>query len=176
MLRAIYFIGEALAQCEETAFLGFRVFHTIISYAPKPKLDLSMAVNFAGWMLLPSICRHVSVNSSVFWVLDGASAGAAEGASSVGIIQWTITTKCRYKYWVLQEPVQAVGRNALSTFNLPLWFDVSYLSLTSKSTKPQFRQRIQVIGIFSLHQYLQKRSRACALSGKRAHDATNAHG
>jgi hypothetical protein len=46
-------------------------FHTIISYAPKPKFDLSMAVNLAGWTLLPGISIDTSVCSDS--VCSGAS-------------------------------------------------------------------------------------------------------
>lgn len=38
--------------------------HTIISYAPNSKLDLSMAVSLAGWTLFPGI-SIVSIVTSV---------------------------------------------------------------------------------------------------------------
>ena len=34
-----------------------------------PKLDLNMAVNFAGFTLLPGIARHDSVFSDISWIL-----------------------------------------------------------------------------------------------------------
>jgi hypothetical protein len=51
-----------------------------------PKLDRNMAVNFAGWTLLPGISIYDSESSGTSWTAGAALAGEVLGASSAGII------------------------------------------------------------------------------------------
>lgn len=105
--------------------IWFWVIHTIISYAPIPKFDLNMAVNFPGWTLLPGISKHdsfvLSASSTSWTPLADVVVGFSKSVICVRIskIDDKTVDRCMLLKQILSRSLNCVGycRSLFGVFN-----------------------------------------------------------